>query len=84
MKGAGTRPPIDPTAFAKLRRIAPTQLAARRDAADWRARPLPEEIAFKLTNRCDLRCTHCYQWNDDGYHRRPATVDQTGATSRST
>lgn len=76
MKAAGTRPPIDPTAFAKLRRIAPTQLEARRDATDWRARPLPEEIAFKLTNRCDLRCTHCSQWNDDGYHRRLPQIDQ--------
>jgi radical SAM protein with 4Fe4S-binding SPASM domain len=70
------RPPIDPVAFAKLRRIAPTQLEARRDATDWRARPLPEEIAFKLTNRCDLRCTHCYQWNDEGYHRRLPQVEQ--------
>jgi radical SAM protein with 4Fe4S-binding SPASM domain len=76
MKGSATRPPIDPVAFAKLRRIAPTQLEARRDATDWRARPLPEEIAFKLTNRCDLRCTHCYQWKDDGYHRRLPQVDQ--------
>jgi radical SAM protein with 4Fe4S-binding SPASM domain len=76
MKRTASPPPIDPVAFAKLRRIAPTQLAARRDASDWQARPLPEEIAFKLTNRCDLRCTHCYQWNDDGYHRRLPQVDQ--------
>ena len=64
------RPPLDRQAFEKLRRIAPTQLEARRDPADWGARPLPEELAFKLTNRCDLRCAHCYQWNDQGYHRR--------------
>jgi radical SAM protein with 4Fe4S-binding SPASM domain len=70
------RPSIDPVAFAKLRRIAPTQLEARRDLADWRARPLPEEISFKLTNRCDLRCTHCYQWNDAGYHRQLPQVEQ--------
>jgi radical SAM protein with 4Fe4S-binding SPASM domain len=62
--------PIDLKNFEKLRRIAPTQLEARRDPAEWRARPLPEEIAFKLTNRCDLRCSHCYQWSPDGYHRR--------------
>jgi radical SAM protein with 4Fe4S-binding SPASM domain len=61
--------PIDPKAFEKLRRIAPGQLAARRDPNEWRARPLPEEVAFKLTNRCDLRCSHCYQWNEAGYHR---------------
>jgi radical SAM protein with 4Fe4S-binding SPASM domain len=70
------RPPVDEAAFEKLRRIAPNQLASRRDPADWRGRALPEEIAFKLTNRCDLRCTHCYQWSDDGYHRRLPRVDQ--------
>jgi len=32
--------------------------------------PLPQEVAFKLTNRCDLRCIHCYQWNETGYHHR--------------
>jgi radical SAM protein with 4Fe4S-binding SPASM domain len=63
-----TGPPVDVAAFEKLRRIAPNLLAARQDDADWRARPLPEEIAFKLTNRCDLRCSHCYQWNAGGYH----------------
>ncbi len=30
---------------------------------------LPEVIGIKLTNRCNLRCKHCYQWNDDGYHQ---------------
>jgi radical SAM protein with 4Fe4S-binding SPASM domain len=30
---------------------------------------LPEALGIKLTNRCNLRCTHCYQWNDSGYHR---------------
>jgi radical SAM protein with 4Fe4S-binding SPASM domain len=31
---------------------------------------LPSEVAFKLTNRCDLRCSHCYQWSEGGYHRQ--------------
>ena len=31
-----------------------------------------EEIAFKLANRCDLRCSHCYQWNEQGYRRQLA------------
>ena len=75
-----TTTPIDPVAFEKMRRIAPNLAAARRegDAADWRARALPEEIAFKLTNRCDLRCAHCYQWSADGYHRHLAAEDRRG------
>lgn len=59
---------LDRAAFEKLRRIAPNMLAARRAGEDWHARPLPEEVSFKLTNRCDLRCAHCYQWNEQGYH----------------
>lgn len=70
MKSSG--PKLDRAAFEKVRRIAPNLLAARRaevpEAEAWRARPLPEEVAFKLTNRCDLRCEHCYQWNESGYH----------------
>jgi sulfatase maturation enzyme AslB (radical SAM superfamily) len=59
-------PPVDPIAFQKLRRIAPAALAARRPGAG--VRPLPDELSFKLTNRCNLRCHHCYQWGDDGHH----------------
>ena len=29
---------------------------------------LPSILGFKLTNRCNLRCKHCYEWNDKGYH----------------
>jgi radical SAM protein with 4Fe4S-binding SPASM domain len=29
---------------------------------------LPQSVGIKLTNRCNLRCIHCYQWNEDGYH----------------
>src|SRR5437763_8655368 len=62
--------PLDPIAFEKLKRIAPNLLAGARTGKEneWRTMPLPQELAFKLTNRCDLRCTHCYQWNETGYH----------------
>src|SRR3954451_10403760 len=83
MKRPEATPPLDPIAFEKLRRIAPNQLAARRDASDWRARPLPEEIAFKLTNRCDLRCSHCYQWSEEGYHRSLPLAERGGDLSLS-
>ena len=60
-------PVVDRVAFEKLRRVAPSALAARR--ARQVVRPLPDEISFKLTNRCNLRCHHCYEWSEDGYHR---------------
>ncbi len=28
----------------------------------------PYVIGLKLTNKCNLRCRHCYEWNDRGYH----------------
>lgn len=30
---------------------------------------VPEEIDIQLTHRCNLRCRHCYQWNDHGVFR---------------
>ena len=60
-------PVVDRVAFEKLRRVAPSALAARR--ARHVVQPLPDEISFKLTNRCNLRCHHCYEWSEDGYHR---------------
>jgi MoaA/NifB/PqqE/SkfB family radical SAM enzyme len=70
---------IDHVAFQKMKRIAPNQLEARgrHGFDDWRARELPEEVAFKLTNRCNLRCAHCYQWNEQGYHHAMAPTEQT-------
>lgn len=64
-----SRPPspaMDESTFAKLRRIAPRLRACGSDAPP----DLPSEVAFKLTNRCDLRCSHCYQWSEAGYHRQ--------------
>lgn len=29
---------------------------------------LPDVVGVKLTNRCNLRCKHCYEWNEQGYH----------------
>jgi radical SAM protein with 4Fe4S-binding SPASM domain len=37
---------------------------------------LPEFVAIKLTNRCNLRCKHCYQWNEDGYHHHMEAEEQ--------
>jgi MoaA/NifB/PqqE/SkfB family radical SAM enzyme len=32
------------------------------------ATKMPEVVGIKLTNRCNLRCAHCYEWNENGYH----------------
>ncbi|MDN0201111.1 radical SAM protein [Streptomyces sp. S.PNR 29] len=33
------------------------------------AAPLPQEVCLQLTYRCNLRCTHCYQWAEQGFFR---------------
>ena len=30
---------------------------------------IPAEVGIKLNNGCNLRCTHCFEWNEDGYHQ---------------
>lgn len=32
------------------------------------ATELPDIVGIKITNRCNLRCKHCYEWNENGYH----------------
>jgi MoaA/NifB/PqqE/SkfB family radical SAM enzyme len=69
---------MDSIAFQKLKRIAPNFLASQREqlSQQYHVREVPEEVAFKLTNRCNLRCQHCYQWNEDGYHHHLERSEQ--------
>lgn len=30
---------------------------------------IPEEIGLQLTNNCNLRCKHCFEWSEKGYNR---------------
>jgi sulfatase maturation enzyme AslB (radical SAM superfamily) len=38
--------------------------------------PIPVEVGIKLTNGCNLRCKHCFEWNSEGYHRDMDITDQ--------
>lgn len=40
------------------------------------ATDLPYIIGLKLTNQCNLRCKHCYEWNEQGYHRHLSKKEQ--------
>ena len=63
---------FDPKTFARLKRTIQQMLQGRqRCLADpGYASPLPLEIGLQLTNRCNLRCRHCFQWNQTGWHRQ--------------
>lgn len=62
---------IDHEAFALIRRAAQIRATAKRirRGGSRSAIRIPEIIGLKLTNRCNLRCLHCYQWNKNGSHR---------------
>ncbi len=32
--------------------------------------PIPEEVGIQLTYRCNLRCKHCFQWNQKGLFQK--------------
>ncbi|AAK76881.1 MoaA/NifB/PqqE/SkfB family radical SAM enzyme [Clostridium acetobutylicum] len=32
------------------------------------ATKLPDIVGIKITNNCNLRCKHCYEWGKKGYH----------------
>jgi len=34
----------------------------------------PKEITIQLTCRCNLRCRHCFQWNDYGYLKKDSNI----------
>ncbi|MEU9451480.1 radical SAM protein [Streptomyces sp. NPDC048277] len=55
--------------FEDLRRTVALQAEGRRRTARdaGYATPLPREVSMQLTYRCNLRCEHCYQWNDQGF-----------------
>jgi radical SAM protein with 4Fe4S-binding SPASM domain len=69
---------LDQNALEKMKRIMPNFLAAKREdvSPEYYVTKLPEEVAFKLTNRCNLRCQHCYQWNEDGHHHDYDQIEQ--------
>ncbi len=62
--------PLDKNAFLRLKQSIRNKAESsrgRRQAPSY-ALASPEEIGIKLNNRCNLRCTHCFEWNEDGYH----------------
>jgi len=40
------------------------------------AMKLPDEVGIQLTNKCNLRCRHCFQWNEKGIFKKMAKLQQ--------
>lgn len=60
---------IDEQAFDRIKKVAGNISQAKKMAGSPpEVSGVPNVIGLKLTNRCNLRCRHCYEWNEDGYH----------------
>ncbi|MFE3599938.1 radical SAM protein [Streptomyces sp. NPDC059142] len=57
--------------FADIKHTVSIRSRARKNllADPGYAAPLPQEVSLQLTYRCNLRCSHCYQWNEQGFFR---------------
>ncbi|RSM86958.1 radical SAM protein [Kibdelosporangium aridum] len=57
--------------FADIKHTVAIRSRARKSllADPGYAAPLPQEVSMQLTYKCNLRCTHCYQWNEQGFFR---------------
>jgi radical SAM protein with 4Fe4S-binding SPASM domain len=62
---------FDKTAFERIKQtIRNMSVGKKRSSVDPSyATDLPAEIGIQLTNKCDLRCKHCFQWNENGFHK---------------
>ncbi len=57
--------------FADIKHTVSIRSRARRSSLvdPGYADALPREVSLQLTYKCNLRCTHCYQWNEQGFFR---------------
>jgi radical SAM protein with 4Fe4S-binding SPASM domain len=57
--------------FSEVKHKAAMRSAVRRriDNDPSYATEMPGEFSLQLTYSCNLRCNHCYQWNDQGFFR---------------
>lgn len=54
-----------------------------RDSNNLFATDLPAEIGIQLTNKCNLRCKHCFEWNEDGFLNRVDDSTKSGELDKS-
>jgi MoaA/NifB/PqqE/SkfB family radical SAM enzyme len=63
---------FDHASFDRVKRSVNAIAAAvrgRRDSAEYGA-PLPLDVGVELTTRCNLRCKHCFLWNEEGLYEK--------------
>jgi len=61
---------FDKKSFDRIKKALGNLSYTRKRTCGVATLKLPAEIGLQLTNRCNLRCAHCFQWNKDGHHQQ--------------
>ncbi len=63
---------FDPQSFQRLKRTIRNMSVGKNSLIKdpYFAMELPDEIGIQLTNKCNLRCRHCFQWNKEGFFNK--------------
>lgn len=69
---------FDETTFNRIKRTIRNMSVGRHNVSKEPgfALGLPDEVGIQLTNRCNLRCKHCFQWNDEGFYNTLSKPEQ--------
>lgn len=68
---------LDDAALLRIVKRSGADIAASKARAGSPAvDALPREVGLQLTNRCNLRCAHCFQWGGTGGHHYLPTAAQ--------
>jgi len=61
---------FDSESFKRIMRTIKNMSQSSRQASNnpCYSTELPEDVGLQLTNRCNLRCKHCFEWNSEGFH----------------
>lgn len=61
---------FDERSFSRVKNSVHALVTAerRRRQDPFYASPIPVDIGVELTRRCNLRCAHCFLWNDEGFY----------------
>lgn len=60
---------LSPEEFNQLKNTISLRSKTRRerDSDPRYGAAVPQDVSLQLTYRCNLRCKHCYQWNEKGF-----------------
>lgn len=61
---------LDKRSFERIKKTVSNMSMGKRMTQGQRSfsTELPQEIGLQLTNRCNLRCKHCFEWSESGYN----------------